>query len=183
MKYIGAIITTYIVLFVLDIMQRRNHKQTQSLKKFTVRTITDVSIVCAVGAIFVIGAMVFALIDEPEIFKKNTFIMIIVVALLGLMFLGMIAPLKGVWDICVDDNDVTVIKVFLFKSHWKISDISYCKMKRGGMNVYINGRKKKAFFVDVMTDHFDNFIKRMEKEGKEIIVLEPKELSNQKNKS
>lgn len=51
MKYIGAIITTYIVLFVLDIMQRRNHKQTQSLKKFTVRTITDVSIVCAVGAI------------------------------------------------------------------------------------------------------------------------------------
>ena len=95
MKYIGAIITTYIVLFVLDIMQRRNHKQTQSLKKFTVRTITDVSIVCAVGAIFVIGAMVFALIDEPEIFKKNTFIMIIVVALLGLMFLGMIAPLKG----------------------------------------------------------------------------------------
>ena len=34
-----------------------------------------------------------------------------------------------------------------------------------------------------MTDHFDNFIKRMEKEGKEIIVLEPKELSNQKNKS
>lgn len=183
MKYIGAIITTYIVLFVLDIMQRRNHKQTQSLKKFTVRTITDVSIVCAVGAIFVIGAMVFALIDEPEIFKKNTFIMIIVVALLGLMFLGMIAPLKGVWDICVDDNDVTVIKVFLFKSHWKISDISYCKMKRGGMNVYINGRKKKAFFVDAMTDRFDNFIKRMEKEGKEIIVLEPKELSNQKNKS
>lgn len=183
MKYIGAIITTYIVLFVLDIMQRRNHKQTQSLKKFTVRTITDVSIVCAVGAIFVIGAMVFALIDEPEIFKKNTFIMIIVVALLGLMFLGMIAPLKGVWDICVDDNDVTVIKVFLFKSHWKISDISYCKMKRGGMNVYINGRKKKAFSVDAMTDHFDNFIKRMEKGGKEIIVLEPKELSNQKNKS
>ena len=35
MKYIGAIITTYIVLFVLDIMQRRNHKQTQSLKKST----------------------------------------------------------------------------------------------------------------------------------------------------
>ena len=73
MKYIGGIITSYIVLLVLDIMQRRNHKRTQSLKKFTVRTITDVSIVCAVGAIFVIGAMVFALIDEPEVFKKNTF--------------------------------------------------------------------------------------------------------------
>ena len=44
MKYIGAIITTYIVLFVLDIVQKRNNKRTQSLKKFTVRTITDVSI-------------------------------------------------------------------------------------------------------------------------------------------
>ena len=156
-------------------MQRRNHKRTQSLKKFTVRTITDVSIVCAVGAIFVIGAMVFALIDEPEVFKKNTFIMLILVAFLGLMFFGMIAPIKGVWDICVDENDVTVIKAFFYKRHWKISDISYCKRKRGGMNVYVNGRKKKAFFVDGMTDHFDNFIKRMEKEGKEIILPETKE--------
>ena len=43
-------------------------------------------------------------------------------------------------------------------------------MKRGGLNVYVNERKKKAFFVDGMTDHFDNFIKRMEKEGKEIII-------------
>ena len=34
MKYIGGIITSYIVLLVLDIMQRRNHKRTQSLKKF-----------------------------------------------------------------------------------------------------------------------------------------------------
>ena len=43
------------------------------------------------------------------------------------------------------------------------------------MNVYVNGRKKKAFFVDGMTDHFDNFIKRIEKEGKEIIIPEPKD--------
>ena len=151
MKYIGGIITAYIVLLVLDIMQRRNHTRTQSLKKFTVRTITDVSFICAIGALFVL------------------------VAFLGLMFFGMIAPIKGVWDICVDNNDVTVIKAFLYKRHWKVSDISYCKMKRGGMNVYVNGRKKKAFFVDGITDHFDNFIKRMEKEGKEIILPETKE--------
>ena len=151
MKYIGGIITAYIVLLVLDIMQRRNHKRTQSLKKFTVRTITDVSFICAIGALFVL------------------------VAFLGLMFFGMIAPIKGVWDICVDNNDVTVIKAFFYKRHWKVSDISYCKMKRGGMNVYVNGRKKKAFFVDGITDHFDNFIKRMEKEGKEIILPETKE--------
>jgi hypothetical protein len=33
--------------------------------------------------------------------------------------------------------------------------------------------RKKHFLL--MTDHFDNFIKRMEKEGKEIIIPEPKE--------
>ena len=54
MKYIGGIITAYIVLLVLDIMQRRNHTRTQSLKKFTVRTITDVSFICAIGALFVL---------------------------------------------------------------------------------------------------------------------------------
>ena len=93
----------------------------------------------------------------------------------GVTFFGMIAPLKGVWEIKVEEDNITVIKMFIFRRYWKISDISYCKMKRGGMNVYVNGRKKKAFFVDGMTDHFDNFIKRMEKEGKEIIIPEPKE--------
>jgi len=169
MKYIGGIITSYIVLLVLDIMQRRNHKRTQSLKKFTVRTITDVSIVCAVGAIFVIGAMVFALIDEPEVFKKNTFIMLILVAFLGLMFFGMIAPIKGVWDIIVSNDDITVVKGFIFKRHWKFSSIEYAKAGRGGLKVYINGRKRKAFFLDTMCPSSQNFIERMEKEGKTII--------------
>ena len=163
MKYIGGIITAYIVLLVLDIMQRRNHTRTQSLKKFTVRTITDVSFICAIGALFVLVAFIWCLWSDPETFCSKGSLMI------------MIAPIKGVWDICVDNNDVTVIKAFFYKRHWKVSDISYCKMKRGGMNVYVNGRKKKAFFVDGITDHFDNFIKRMEKEGKEIILPETKE--------
>ena len=174
MKYIGGIITAYIVLLVLDIIQSRNHKRTQSIKKFTIRTITDVSMLGAIGAGLWVGILIFALIKEPELFK-NTFFIVLSVIWLGLMFFAMIAPVKGVWDICVDGDNIAVIKALLFKRHWKISDISYCKMKRGGMNVYVNGRKKKAFFVDGMTDHFDNFIKRMEKEGKEIIFSEPKE--------
>ena len=35
--------------------------------------------------------------------------------------------------------------------------------------------RKKHFLLMVTTDHFDNFIKRMEKEGKEIIIPEPKD--------
>ena len=51
-------------------------------------------------------------------------------------------------------------------------------MKRGGLNVYVNGKNRKAFFIDGMTDHFDNFVKRMEKEGKNIIIPESKEKIN-----
>ena len=68
----------------------------------------------------------------------------------------------------IDGDDITVIKAFIFKRHWKISNISYCKAKRDGMNVYVEGRRRKAFFIDGMTDHYSNFVKRMEKEGKEI---------------
>ena len=52
MKYLGTILVAYIVLFILDIMQKRNHKTTKSLNKFSIRTISDVSFICAIGALF-----------------------------------------------------------------------------------------------------------------------------------
>ena len=45
-------------------------------------------------------------------------------------------------------------------------------MKRGGMKVYVEGRTRKAFFVDGMGENFSNFMERMEKEGKEVIYPE-----------
>ena len=192
MKYLGTILVAYIVLFILDIMQKRNHKTTKSLNKFSIRTISDVSFICAIGALFVLVVFIWGFWSEPENFCSIMFVpatvgliehvdllkaVIIPFSIIwfGVTLFGMIAPLKGVWEIKVEEDNITVIKMFIFRRYWKISDISYCKMKRGGMNVYVNGRKKKAFFVDGMTDHFDNFIKRMEKEGKEIIIPEPKD--------
>ena len=166
MKYLGTILVAYIVLFILDIMQKRNHKTTKSLNKFSIRTISDVSFICAIGALFLLGVLIWGFWSEPEKFYSKRYLMIIIplsIIWFGVTFFGMIAPLKGVWEIKVEGDNITVIKMFIFRRYWKISDISYCKMKRGGMNVYVNGRKKKAFFVDGMTDHFDNFIKRMEK--------------------
>lgn len=173
MRYILGLITAYIVLFVLSMIQRKKHKQTRSLKKITIRTISDVSNLCAFGAAFWIAILIWFYYSEPENFYAERYLMINIpfsAIWFGMTFFGMLASIKGVWDICVDGNDVTVVKAFLFKKRWKISDISYCKMKRGGLNVYVNGRKRKAFFIDGMTDHFDNFIKRMEKEGIEIVV-------------
>lgn len=35
--------------------------------------------------------------------------------------------------------------------------------------MYVQGRKRRAFFVDTMLPASQNFIKRMEKEGKPIV--------------
>ena len=58
MKYLGTILVAYIVLFILDIMQKRNHKTTKSLNKFSIRTISDVSFICAIGALFLLGVLI-----------------------------------------------------------------------------------------------------------------------------
>ena len=42
MKYLGTILVAYIVLFILDIMQKRNHKTTKSLNKFSIRTKNEI---------------------------------------------------------------------------------------------------------------------------------------------
>ena len=104
MKYIGGIITAYIVLLVLDIIQSRNHKRTQSIKKFTIRTITDVSFICAIGALFVLVVFIWGFWSEPENFCSKRYLMIIIpfsIIWFGVTFFGMIAPLKGVWEIKV----------------------------------------------------------------------------------
>lgn len=83
----------------------------------------------------------------------------------------MIAPINGVWDII---DDITVVKAFVYKKRWKFSDIAYGKASRGGIKIYVERKKYRAFFVDAMCKGTSNFIERMEKEGKEIIYPEVK---------
>lgn len=152
MKYLGTILVAYIVLFILDIMQKRNNKTTKSLNKFSIRTISDVSFICAIGALFVLVVFIWGFWSEPENFCSKRYLMFIIpfsIIWFGVTFFGMIAPLKGVWEIKVEEDNITVIKMFIFRRHWKISNISYCKMKRGGLNVYVNARKKKHFLLMV----------------------------------
>ena len=132
MKYLGTILVAYIVLFILDIMQKRNHKTTKSLNKFSIRTISDVSFICAIGALFVLVVFIWGFWSEPENFCSKRYLMFIIpfsIIWFGVTLFGMIAPLKGVWEIKVEEDNITVIKMFIFRRYWKISDISYCKMK------------------------------------------------------
>ena len=78
MKYLGTILVAYIVLFILDIMQKRNHKTTKSLNKFSIRTISDVSFICAIGALFLLGVLIWGFWSEPEKFYSKRYLMIII---------------------------------------------------------------------------------------------------------
>ena len=84
----------------------------------------------------------------------------------ALGMLLVVAPMKGFWDETVSDNTITVSRLWVFKKTFNISDIEYCKARRGGISVYVNGRK--AFQIDSMSTNTSNFIKRMEKEGIEV---------------
>lgn len=161
----------YIGLLLLDLSLRKKAKTTQSLKKFTVRTIRSIAFICAIGAGLWVAISIFGIISEPETLQNPNFLFVYIpfsTLWVSIMFFGMIAPFPGVWDTIVDNDDITVVKAFIFKRHWKVSEIRYCKLKRGGMNVYVENRKRKAFFIDGMSDHYTNFIKRMEKEEKKI---------------
>ena len=158
MILLRTLIVAFIVTGILDLLAKKSKRKTASSKKFVVRAPLDFA-----GAI---GALVFAEVENQHIPLPIMVIFIVVVIVPG--FLLMIAPIKGVWDIIVDGDDITVVKAFVFKRHWKFSDIICGRVTRGGMKIYVEGRKRKAFFVDGMCEGYSNFLKRMEKEEKEM---------------
>ena len=164
-KYIVGAIIPYLVLFVLDMMIKRSRKQTRSLKKFTIRTLLDIAYLGAFSAVAMVVLLIICTISNPEFWEDwNILSAVIFGVFFFVTFIMMLAPIKGFWDIIVDNDDITVVHFWIFKWHWKISNISHCKLKRGGANVYVKGKRRKAFFIDGMTDHYSNFIERMEKE-------------------
>ena len=170
MAFLRAIIVAFIVAGILDLLTKRTSKKTDSIDKFVVRAPIDFAALGAIGTAVVIGILIYGVITEESI----SIWVVILLCIVGIFpgFLLMIAPIKGVWDVIVNDDDITVVKAFVYRRHWKFSKITYGKMKRGGMKVYVEGRTRKAFFVDAMCEHFSNFMERMEKEGKEVIYPE-----------
>lgn len=170
MVFIGTLITSFIVAGVLDLLAWRKPKKTSSLKKFVVRAPIDFSVMGVMGMLLLIGALIFCKIDGTYI--PPVIMVLLFIGLFIPSMLLMLAPIKGLWDVIVDGDDITVVKAFIFKRHWKFSSITHGKATRGGIKIYVEGRKRKALFVDAMCDGTNQFMKRMEKEGKEIIFPE-----------
>ncbi len=91
--------------------------------------------------------------------------MTIIIAFFVMGLACLLCPMPGFWDIVVDGDDITVIKLWVFRKSFKISEIDKVVMKIGDMRVYIKGKKRPAFMVDAMMKGVNNFLKRMDKEG------------------
>lgn len=85
--------------------------------------------------------------------------------LFGLLTGGplVIGPMKGLWEVEVKGDDVTVTKFFIFKKHFIFSEIEKTLQTNGGLKVYIKGRERMAFFMDKMWPGTSPFLKRIKK--------------------
>ena len=63
---------------ILDVITSRNHQMTRSTKNFSIRTTPDVSFICAIGALFWLGILIWGSWSEPENFYSKRYLMIII---------------------------------------------------------------------------------------------------------
>ncbi|HBG1767761.1 hypothetical protein KWV05_17615 [Clostridioides difficile] len=168
MDFLKLLIVGTVVCGILDLLTvRATKKSISSLTHFTVRAPIDFAFLGTIGMALCIGIFLFAKHENRSI--PLLVMLILTIGLILPSALLMIAPIKYVWDVIVENDDITIIKGFIYRRHWKFSSIQYAKAGRGGLKVYVHSRKRKAFFVDTMCPASQNFIERMEKENKPII--------------
>jgi hypothetical protein len=164
MAFVRALLSAFAVTIVLDLVLGRNQKNSPSsdMYHFTARIKRQL---IGVGCM---GMGIFAVIELGAYFSHQempfliTVLMALLIAIPGLILCFMAIP--GLWELSVDQDDVTVKKLFCVKTHWKISEIDHCAWKRGELHVYVKGRRRTAFIVDMMFDNYNTFVFRMRQE-------------------
>lgn len=168
---VSLIALSLISVMINLITYRKNPKNyTRSLNKFTMRTSNIMCLYGIIGISIAIVGFVGLLItngleDDLDIIVMMMTIITIIIAFFVMGLACLLCPIPGFWDIAVDGDDITVIKLWLFRKSFKISEIDKVVMKTGDMRVYIKGKKRPAFMVNAMMKGVNNFLKRMDKEG------------------
>jgi len=142
-----SLITVVIVGVVLTFLEKQTLKREKESgmteKKFLIKLSSGYFWLGLIGTIVGIGIMIWGKIEN-----ELTMELAIILALATIPgILLMIDPLSGIWEVLVDQDDITVTKCFIFKKQFQFSKITHCKHTRGGWKVYVKERKRKAFFV------------------------------------
>lgn len=164
MAFVRAMLSAFAVTIVLDLVLSRNKRQSRSsdMYHFTARCGRQVIIFACIG----IG--LFTLIELGAYFSHQdmpliiTVLMALLIAFPGLLLCMLAIP--GFWELSVDQDDVTIRKLFRIRTYWKISEIERCVSTEGELRVYVKGRKRTAFLVNCMFDNYNTFVDRMNAE-------------------
>ena len=159
MKSLITVVIVGVILAFLERQTRKREKESEMTEeKFFIKLSSGYFFLGAIEAGIAAAVLVWGeLTNDLDIY---TTIFLILGAIPGLLL--MIGPLPGIWEILVDQDDITVTKCFIFKKQFLFSEITHCEHTRGGWRVYVKNRKRKAFFVDRMADGAGLFLKRIE---------------------
>ena len=164
MAFTRALLSAFAVTIVLNLVLGRNNKNPQSsdIYHFTARYKHQAIYLGCAGIGIVAVIELGAYFSHQEMPLLVTVLLALLLALPCLILCIMAIP--GMWELTVDDDDVTIRKLFGIRKHWKISEIERCAGAAGELRVYVKGRKRTAFLVDAMFDNYNNFVFRMNKE-------------------
>ncbi|MGI6050906.1 MAG: DUF6560 family protein [Bilifractor sp.] len=173
--FVRALLSAFVVTIVLNLILGRNNKNSRSSNKyhFTARCSRSVIVVGCVGMGLFAAIELGAYYTHQDMPMIVTVLMAILIAIPGLLLCMFAIP--GFWEMHVDNDDVTIKKLFCIRKHWKISEIERCVAVTGEMRVYVKGRRRMAFLVDGMFDNFNTFVDRMNLEQIPIINKAKKE--------
>ena len=82
--------------------------------------------------------------------------------MLGVLLI--LVTVEGFWEVKVEDNKVTRRILWVFTKTILITDIDYCILNRGGYNVFVKGRNRKAISIDGYFCNTENWERRMQVE-------------------
>ena len=165
MEILKYLIIITIVPFVLDILKYKSEPKnyTRSLNKFTIRTGNSM-ILIGVGWFVITSALLMGWIYFDEEFSSAAIGLFVVFYFLSLLSFLYATP--RFWDIVVDGDDITVIKLFILKKQTKFSELSKVEIANNNyIKVFKSGRKRTFFLIDPMMKGKNNFLKRIEKEN------------------
>ncbi len=169
MTIIKYLIIVTIVPFIVDIFNYKNEPKnyTKSIIKFTIRTGKGI-IVVGIGGFLLSSALLLGWIYQEEEFSYPAIGLFSIFYLLSLISFLYATP--RFWDIVVDGDNITIIKLFIFTKRVQFSNIVRVEIGQNNyIKVYKEGKKRAFFLIDPMMKGKNNFLKRAEKEGISVI--------------
>ena len=169
----SSLIVIFVVSAVLSRLSMKAKKATTtSIYEFVMRPVKDIAMIGILGGAVFLFFMIGAKLGD----QLEGFVAIVFGSLFALSMLLILATIAGFWDVTVDGNRVTSSRLWIIRKTIDIKDIDNCLEDRGGVKIYLKGKKHKSMSIDSMSGNLDNWYRRMEHEG---IPVESKVVSEE----